>query len=154
MNHCRTLQFWYFFETAAKRWLWFIHVYPMDKIHYNYGYNVIQSSKGIWTFQGSFVNQRWIHWFRGEDGSVLLSEMQIQHPTASMIARAASAQARETRDTRDTRGWLSMYRRYWRLERSGILQQEYGFKNKKAWQVHVENTVADSHRMKNFLIGT
>ena len=27
-----------------------------------------------------------------KDGSVLLSEMQIYHPTASMIARAATAQ--------------------------------------------------------------
>jgi len=27
-----------------------------------------------------------------KDGSVLLSEMQIQHPTASMIARSANAQ--------------------------------------------------------------
>ena len=34
---------------------------------------------------------------RSQDGYVLLGEMQIQHPTASMIARAASAQApRET----------------------------------------------------------
>eukprot|EP00490_Sorites_sp_Unknown_P000628 CAMPEP_0114651422 /NCGR_PEP_ID=MMETSP0191-20121206/8318_1 /TAXON_ID=126664 /ORGANISM="Sorites sp." /LENGTH=538 /DNA_ID=CAMNT_0001865601 /DNA_START=37 /DNA_END=1653 /DNA_ORIENTATION=+ len=33
-----------------------------------------------------------------KDGSVLLSEMQIQHPTASMIARAASAQDEFTGD--------------------------------------------------------
>ena len=33
-----------------------------------------------------------------KDGSVLLGEMQIQHPTASMIARAATAQDEETGD--------------------------------------------------------
>ena len=33
-----------------------------------------------------------------KDGSVLLAEMQIQHPTASMIARAAKAQDEETGD--------------------------------------------------------
>lgn len=33
-----------------------------------------------------------------KDGSVLLHEMQIQHPTASMIARAATAQDDETGD--------------------------------------------------------
>ena len=33
-----------------------------------------------------------------KDGSVLLSEMQIQHPTASMIARASTAQDEETGD--------------------------------------------------------
>eukprot|EP00438_Fugacium_kawagutii_P031496 Skav207584 [mRNA] locus=scaffold2450:15282:27032:+ [translate_table: standard] len=39
------------------------------------------------------------HCSLGQDGSVLLSEMQIQHPTASMIARAASAQAQFPRLT-------------------------------------------------------
>lgn len=33
-----------------------------------------------------------------KDGSVLLAEMQIQHPTASMIARASKAQDEETGD--------------------------------------------------------
>lgn len=33
-----------------------------------------------------------------KDGSVLLGEMQIQHPTASMIARASTAQDEETGD--------------------------------------------------------
>jgi hypothetical protein len=31
-----------------------------------------------------------------QDGNVLLHEMQIQHPTASLIARASTAQVRLT----------------------------------------------------------
>lgn len=33
-----------------------------------------------------------------KDGNVLLHEMQIQHPTASLIARTATAQVREMND--------------------------------------------------------
>lgn len=37
-----------------------------------------------------------------KDGNVLLKEMQIQHPTACMLARTATAQVSESRDTSST----------------------------------------------------
>ena len=45
------------------------------------------------------------------------------------------------------------YQRVLKLRGLEFCNKNMDFK-KKAWQVHVENTVADSHRMKNFLMGT
>ncbi len=43
-----------------------------------------------------------------KDGNVLLHEMQIQHPTAAMIARTATAQVREREDCMDFDSFVRM----------------------------------------------